>query len=823
MRLSRTETLYLGIITFAALVLRLTHLAIVRSADFVRQPIIDAAFYHAYAMQIAAGDLVGEGVFFMSPLYPYLLGLIYALFGSDPGRAMVIQALIGSGTVVILYLWARSVVGTTAALVGAAIAALYAPYLFYPSTLLTATLILGLAALSLYLFDAARQNPGRSSLLWLGGVLGISALARPLALIVMPFLWWEFFRSDRRQAAKRSGWLAIGALIILVPVGLRNLIVGGEFALTTSSAGMNFYAGNNPDATGLYWEAPFLTSAEPQFEDEEYRREASEALGRELTTREAGRYWFGRAFDWIINEPVAYLKLLGTKAFYFWNRAEFANNISIYIAEDESPLVGMNPFGYYLIAPLGLGGLILLLKRRGWAIAGGAWLWLIAYLTGGLVFFVSSEYRLPATLVLIVGSGYLITELFGALRTRQVEPALRIAALGLVLMPVSNFRTEFIARGENARMDYFNIANQMLAEERLDEAIHRFNRSLAIDPYFSEGLLRLGEAYFRAGKIDSALAVGRRSGLENPEDILKILQGQSLREAYARLGQGDFGGAMKEFSLAGWAEGKAAVETTRVSLLVFAKQAYEAGQVEASLEAFKRVLPLDTLPDPSIHYNIAFLYWQMGNPDSAESYAMRALAIDSMNVPTAYLMARIYNATDRREESERILRRVTPDSEGRHQLLKDTRARMDSLTAAGQWEKALTTYGHYGMLGYDTEPEDKIRIARLQIEVGNHDAALRLLGEAEPVLIADPKVPYLQGRAMLGLGRPDDALEAFRRAVALAPDHIEARLNLARLYLAKGSVDAAWKEVEAVSHMEIIDPKLAGKFQAILDSVKAKM
>ncbi len=481
--MTNKERLTLYIILILALGLRWLHLALIWHSDLVRVPIIDAAFYHGWAQYIATQDFVGKGVFFMSPLYPYLLALIYKIFGADPGWAMLFQGLMGVGTVYLLFRWARQVIGVKPALIAGFIAAFYAPYIFYDATLLTASLILFLSSIILNLSERILKSVNPKRLLVLGITIGLSALARPSVLLFPILMGGEFIRIKRKKGWSDVGWLVVGIFIILIPVGLRNLIVGGEFTLTTSSAGMNFYVGNNPDATGLYWEAPFLSSVEPQYEDEEYRRVASEALERELTTREAGRYWLTRSLDWMLNEPVAYLTLLAKKVFFFLNRAEFANNISIYIGYSESKVLKLNPFGWWLIAPLGIGGLILLLRNKGWGVAGLAWIWLVTYFLVNVIFFVSSEYRLPATLVLIMGAGYLIFEVFTSFKKRAFENGLRIVALGLIFLPITNFRTDFIRRGENARMDWFNIANTFLKRDQFDEAIIRFNKSLEIDPY----------------------------------------------------------------------------------------------------------------------------------------------------------------------------------------------------------------------------------------------------------------------------------------------------------------------------------------------------
>ncbi len=820
----RSGGLALWMIAFFALLIRWVHLFIVKDTDLVQIPIIDAAFYHSWAVAISKGEIIGNHTFFMSPLYSYLAGLVYAIIGAAPVRLMALQGLMGVGTVLLVFRWGSLLAGRKVGLVAAALTAVYAPFIFYETTLLTATLILLLGVVILNLTEAVLRKTSTLNLLLLGGVIGLSALARPLVLIFVPLLFLVLILDNRDTWIKRSIWLTVGVLILLIPVGIRNLAVGGDFALTTSSAGMNFYVGNNPEATGLYWEAPFLTSIEPQYEDEDYRRVASEAVERELSTREAGQYWLNRSLDWIIHKPLGYLKLLGRKKFYFWNRAEFANNISIYYGKEVSPIIAYNPFGFWLIGPLGLAGLILLWWRLGWKRARIPVLWVFACFAGCVLFFVASEYRLAAVPALIVGVAYLVVEIYNYVKAHRVEPAMRLLALGLLFMPLSNLRTDFIHSGENPRMDYFNFGNTLLKQGKNLDAISRFQRSLEIDPYFAEGTMRLAEAYSRAGMHDQAVEIGRRVGLENPESIIEIIQAQALQEAYALLGEGKFNDAMDEFAFAGLDNTEAAAETTRVHQLNDAQAAIVDGHPERAMKLFKQVNASDDLSgtvDPVLLHNIAALFLRMGVLDSAEHYATEVLEIDSMNVPTAYLLVRILNASGRWEEAERLMMRITPDAAGMRDKLNVVRAEMDSLISLKQWNRTLEAYSEYGKLGFAMHPEDKVRVGQVQLEIGNQELALRLLTEAEAAGVDDPDLFYNQGRSLSSLGRPDEAIAAVQKCLAIEPDHIPARIFLARLYIGQNKIKQAWSELEAISHLEIIDPELAGEYGGLVDSLKA--
>ncbi|MCF7810944.1 tetratricopeptide repeat protein [bacterium] len=809
----------LWVIAIGALLIRWLHLWIVKDTDLIQIQIIDAAFYHSWAQGIAAGNLLGDKTFFMSPLFPYLTGLIYAIFGSIPVRLMVFQGLMGVGTTLLIYRWGAALASRTVGLIAAAITAVYAPFIFYETTLLTSTIILFLSAIILNLAQKALFQKNTLQLLLLGVVIGLSALARPLVLIFLPFLILLLLIEDKTTWLKRSILIALGVLVILFPVGVRNLILGGEFTLTTSSAGMNFYVGNNPEATGLYWEAPFLSSYEPQYEDEEYRRVASQSQGEALTTRQAGKFWFNSSLDWIIHEPFSWIKLISVKAFYFWNRAEFANNVSIYMGKDVSPLLKYNPFGFWLIAPLGIGGLILMLRRLRWEKSGIAVCWVLTYFIGGLLFFVASEYRLPVVLALIVGASFLIVEFIKEVKERNAETAMRIAALGLVLLPVSNFRTDFIHRGENPRMDYFNYGNTLLKEDRNFEAISRFERALEIDPYFAEGMMRLAEAYYRSGQIEKALEIGKRTGLEDPTAIIAIIKGIALQEAHALLEEGRFNAAMTEFSFAGYDSSTAVAETTRVSNLRQGEIALRDGKLDDALKMFKTVNSSDSKSDAQLLHNISAIYWKMAKLDSAESYARQAMLADTTNSSSAFLLARILNVSGRREEAERLIMEYTPDSPMMMKKLNHTRAKVDSLTELGQWQEALDIYGEYGKLRYEMLAEDKVRLGKLQVEIGNYETAVRLLAEAEAAGLGDEELYYNQGRAYAALGMNEEAIAALQKSIATAPDYPEPRIMLARFYITQGKLKKAWQELDEISHLEIIDPDVDTEYNTLVDSL----
>jgi len=65
----------------AALVVRLAHVWQMRASPFFSLLMGDSRGYDEWARRIAGGEWLGGEVFYQAPLYPYMLGVIYAAAG----------------------------------------------------------------------------------------------------------------------------------------------------------------------------------------------------------------------------------------------------------------------------------------------------------------------------------------------------------------------------------------------------------------------------------------------------------------------------------------------------------------------------------------------------------------------------------------------------------------------------------------------------------------------------------------------------------------------------------------------------------------------
>ena len=238
-RMSRRSLILLAV---GALVARLLY-ALVALRGYV--PLTDADHYHEIATAVAEGrglvhpfpTGVEHPTAFRPPLWPLLLGGVYAVTGPSLGVAQVVTAVLGSLAAVGVALLGARLAGPVAGLAAGTVVAVHpvlvsgdAPPLSEP---LGAVLLVGL------LLAAAERRVVATGLL--GGALLLtrpSAQAAVLALLVALVVVW---------GVRRAVAVALVAALVTAPWLIRNVVQLGSPVLTTST-GFNLGATYSPTA-----------------------------------------------------------------------------------------------------------------------------------------------------------------------------------------------------------------------------------------------------------------------------------------------------------------------------------------------------------------------------------------------------------------------------------------------------------------------------------------------------------------------------------------------------------------------------------------------
>jgi len=378
-------------------------------------PTIDALYHHVWAQQIADGNLFGGGPYFRAPLYPFMLGLIYAIFGTDFNIVIILQHLIGVAAIPLVFLVARRFFSENIAFIAAFITAINGVLIYFESQLLLDFLLVVFMLLFFLVLVSAQKN-NRSWLYLLAGIIaGLFAITRPNILALLPLIciWIILTRENLKYGIKQSLLVLCGAIILILPVTVRNIVVGGDSVLVASQGGINFYIGNNEQADGFTALLPGFGHTW-QYSDAEF--EAAAEIGKkpgEIKPSEVSGFYYDKALDYIFSEPVDFLSLIIKKLYLFWNRFEISNNNNLYFLTDYIGMSFIPLFLFMFISPLGLVGSVLCFfkSRRYWLFP----ILIFGYMATIVAFFVTARFRIPLVPFLTIMAVFTVNEIYKAL------------------------------------------------------------------------------------------------------------------------------------------------------------------------------------------------------------------------------------------------------------------------------------------------------------------------------------------------------------------------------------------------------------------------
>jgi Tfp pilus assembly protein PilF len=490
----------------------------IRHAPFFDLRIGDGEAYHLWAQRIAAGDWLGEGVFYQAPLYPYLLAAIYRLFDDTTATVRLIQAAIGAASCGLLAAAGISLFGRRGVIAGIALA-IYPPAIFLDSLLEKSPLVTFFTTALLALLSAPPARMSARRWFATGATLGLLALTRENALLLLiPLLLWIAlgpFEGSWRERAKPAAIFLAGCALVLLPVGFRNLALGGEFHLTTAQFGPNFYIGNHAGATGTY-EALVLGHGSAADEREDATRLAEQAAGRKLMPGEVSNYWTGRALDSIRAHPIDWLKLAARKFALTFHSGEVADTESPEVFAEWSWLPAvLRPFDFGLLFAIAALGLVLTAARwrRLWFLYAMA----VTYTFSVVLFYVFARYRFPVVPVLMLLAAGGVLEAIPAVRSHNWRSLVPGAVAAIVALALSHLPLE---TGSAARAtNYFGIAAALARQpERSEAAMQFYQRALNAVPGFPAAQVGMATLLTRMGRLEESFPHFRAALAAWPDD-----------------------------------------------------------------------------------------------------------------------------------------------------------------------------------------------------------------------------------------------------------------------------------------------------------------
>lgn len=475
---------------------------------------LDSLVYHSWALAILDGAST-DSAFFRAPLYPYIVALLYKLFGVSPWPVVIFQNLLGLATAFTTYRFALKLIGRRLAFWAGLAVASYPTLVFFEGETLMTTVTVFLYTLSVFHLHKTLQSPSGRSALVTGLIFGLAAITRPAILpllIIFPVVSaLKLGLSHWRPILVSSLLMAGGALIPIAPVTIANDAASGEFVLISTQAGANFYIGNSREADGIT-----ATALGPQMRIGQYKDnirtsaedEAERRVGRALSQSEVSSFWFHEAFTEIANEPSRALQLFMRKLYYFWHGQEIINNRSLYYGGEYSWIMkpalwkyGIN-FPGGVLFPLMLAGIYIALRDR---LNVTVPLW---YLSGlALImaaFFVCSRFRQPVLPVAIIFAVLGAARISADLKRPDRWKTTGVAVLIIILSGVGLNLGSNIDSDANRSTFQVYLGTRFLQHHKTAQGIQHLENALQIDPENMVVYEVLGKAYLRTNKIAKA-------------------------------------------------------------------------------------------------------------------------------------------------------------------------------------------------------------------------------------------------------------------------------------------------------------------------------
>jgi 4-amino-4-deoxy-L-arabinose transferase-like glycosyltransferase len=471
------------VVFLLGLAFRLTVLVQTAGTPYMEVANIDSGSYQKWARELVANGWWPTRHFYQSPFYAYFLAILYEIFGDGPWAPRIVQIVLGSLTPVLVFGLGARLATRRAAWVAALLVALYGPIVLEEVTLSKTSPLMtaAVASVAAYLRYGPGAHPGGLALAGAAmgvAVVGVAQWVLAFAALAAWLPWLAVPAARPRRLRGLAAFVAAGVLVIS-PVVAWNSYHGGGLVLTSGGGGLNLFSGNNERATGLPASPPGLRDI-PEYEEEDAKRLAEQAVGRPLSPAEVDRYWASRATRFMRDHFGEWLTVMRRKLTVVWNAYELSDNYHYAFMRSEFlPALG---FGVTLatLGPLALVGMVLPFWRRRALVAFHlAW---VSYLATLLIYYVRGRYRLPLVPFLAVLAGMGVERIARAIEWRRWDHVGGLAA-GL-------------------------LAATLFVNHRYCEPPHHGYASLCFagDMWYDQEYLKLARFHQNRGDVDATLA-----------------------------------------------------------------------------------------------------------------------------------------------------------------------------------------------------------------------------------------------------------------------------------------------------------------------------
>ena len=694
-------------------------------------PIVDSMTYDQMARKAIQGEGITRDFFWQQCFYPSFLSVVYFFSNSSVILVKIIQNFLGAVTCVLTFRLGDRIFGRTAGFLAACIAALYGPLIFFDGELLAACWGAFWAVVLIYLFLMTAQKQSTVLCLFLGLCGAVSIITRPnfLLFFAAGYIWlivmW-FRQRVRAGIFLNAGATAVGFLIVVLPVAVKNHTLTGRFSILPATGAINLYIGNNPEfeavsiRPGLKWKS--IVDLPSEHGAHNFAQEQ--------------RFYTSKVIEYIRAEPMGFIKGIAHKTMEFFSSREVPGNIDVYLLANWSSFISLLmwkvggfgfPFG--LLLPLAILGLVLNRKTVPVPVI----LFVILYPATIILTHIEARYRIPMIIPMCILAGSALVEIGRMYRQKHWRRLIITGISGTVVAFLCSVSGPFCGEKIDYEPElYYAVADSLNKRGRSQDSLNAYSKAVALKNDYVEAHHNLGLVLVDEGEIKGAI--------EHYKVAIKIYP--EFANAHNDLG--------RAFYLLG--ENEKALEHHHKAIQIDPENAdahndmgnvlSKIGRIDEAIEHYYKAVGLRP-SDASSHNNLGTALFKLGRVAEAIEHYRKAL------------------------DSE-------PDNASSHSNLGNV------LSMSGRLTEAIAHYE----ASLAIRPGD----AGVLSNLGNAFAALKKFPEAAQkyrqaleVAPDDAGIYCNLGICLTQQGQIDEAIEAFNKAIAIDPQNKRARQALQNL------------------------------------------
>lgn len=487
-------------------------------------PVADALHYVNSIDNLSIGSREGIADFSLSRIYLFLIAggfklvsLINSNFNLSISQIEFICYIqsafcaVGVGVTV----WIGSQISRSVGLLSGLFLISFGPFYFFQGVLIPVAFSVSICAVAMSLYVFPKNGLKLYSLILCAAFLGILIELRPHFLILLPVLTFVLYR-HKNHVSQNKRWIytvlffSVSLLPTLLIWSYSSRMSNNVKAPVRSSIGLNLYVGNHLDAMGTYKKIPEINNEPPNFQKSS-KAYADSVSGRNLSDFRVNLFWAKKAANFYTNHPLEGITLLARKFQHLMSPKEFPINYDYSVQRSFSRVLQILFINFGVLFPWAVSSIFI---RDNNQIYNHIKLWFFTYLSGLLIFFVSSDHRLPLIIPTSILAAYSMINLYKCFIQRKYA--------NLILITTSVGILSWISLSDSTKwhhhQTYHQIGEMSIALNNQDFASVAFEFALDEKPDYLPSILKLAIISYNLGRYEISEKLYRRALLIRPND-----------------------------------------------------------------------------------------------------------------------------------------------------------------------------------------------------------------------------------------------------------------------------------------------------------------